>query len=481
MLQFYAAVIFVWLLASCQSGCGKAEVSGPEPPEEPPPGESEVAYWLTKADKSALLQQQSLVLNFSDATNGNPTIAVDKENDFQEIDGFGYTLTGGSAMLINRMNATAKQSLLETLFGSGGNAIGVSYLRISIGASDLSEGLFTYNELPAGETDLQLEKFSLAPEQKDLIPVLKMILEIQPHIKIMGSPWTAPVWMKTNESFIGGSLKPEYYEVYARYFVKYIRGMQAEGIPIDAITIQNEPLHPGNNPSMYMEAKEQADFIKNSLGPAFRDSGITTKIVIYDHNADRPDYPITILDDPEARQYVDGSAFHLYAGSIDALTQVHNAYPDKRLYFTEQWIGGPGNFAEELKWHVENLIVGATRNWCRTVLEWNLAADPNYGPHTDNGGCTSCLGAVTISGSNVTLNPAYYIIGHASKFVPAGSVRIASSLVTGLPNVAFETPENKITLIVLNSGNEPRSFNIGYGGEIISVSMPAGGVGTFVW
>lgn len=480
-LQFYTGLFFILLLASCQSGCGKSGVGDAGPPENPPPDGSEVGYWLTRPDKSALLQQQSLVLNFSDASNGNPTITVDKTKEFQGIDGFGYTLTGGSAMLINKMNPPARQALLQELFGRGEGAIGVSYLRISIGASDLSEEVFTYNDLEPGETDLPLEKFSLAPEQKDLIPVLKMILAIQPEIRIMGSPWTAPAWMKTNGSFIGGSLKPEYYDVYARYFVKYIKGMEAEGVILHAITIQNEPLHPGNNPSMYMEAEDQADFIKNHLGPAFRDAGITTRIVIYDHNADRPDYPITILDDPEARQYVDGSAFHLYAGNINALSQVHNAYPDKHLYFTEQWIGGPGDFAEELKWHVENLIVGATRNWCRTVLEWNLASDPNYGPHTDNGGCTSCLGAVTISGSNITRNPAYYIIGHPSKFVPAGSVRIGSSLVTGLPNVAFQTPENKIVVIVLNSGSEPRSFNIGYDGEIISVSMPAGAVGTFVW
>jgi len=222
--------------------------------------------------------------------------------------------------------------------------------------------------------------------------------------------------MKTNGSSIGGSLKTDCYDVYARYFVKYIQEMQAEGITIHAITPQNEPLHGGNNPSMLMTASEQANFIKNYLGPAFQNAGLTTKIVIYDHNCDRPDYPLDILNDPDARKYVDGSAFHLYAGDISALSQVHYAYPDKNVYFTEQWVGGPSNFAGDLQWHIKNLIIGATANWSKVVLEWNLASDPYYNPHT-NGGCTSCEGALTI-GATVIRNVSYYIIAHASKFVP---------------------------------------------------------------
>ena len=202
--------------------------------------------------------------------------------------------------------------------------------------------------------------------------------------------------------------------------------MKAEGIRIDAITVQNEPLHPGNNPSLLMQAPEQAEFIKNHLGPAFKQAGLDTKIIIYDHNCDRPDYPISILNDAEARKYVDGTAFHLYAGKIDAMSTVHEAHPEKNLYFTEQWIGAPGNLRGDLAWHTRELTIGATRNWSRTVLEWNLAADPRYQPHTP-GGCSSCLGAVTIDGDTVTRNPAYYIVAHASKFVRPGSVRIATN------------------------------------------------------
>lgn len=444
-----------------------------------PASTGDMAFWLTNGDQSALLQQQTTVLNFSTTQESNPTIAVNEAEKFQTIDGFGFTLTGGSASLMNSLPAQAKDQLLQDLFSTKKNGIGVSYLRISIGASDMSADTFTYNELPAGQTDVNQDKFSINREMKDLVPILKKVLTINPDIKILGSPWTAPTWMKTNNSFKGGSLKPEYYTSYANYLVKYIRAMKTQGITIDAITIQNEPLHPGNVPSMYMEAKDQAVFIKTALGPVFKSSGIKTKIIVYDHNADRPDYPITILNDAEAKQYVDGSAFHLYAGNISALSKVHEAHPDKNLYFTEQWVGGPGKFEEDLKWHVSTLIIGATRNWSKNVLEWNLAADPAYGPHTD-GGCTTCLGAITVSNA-VSKNVAWYIIGHASKFVRPGSVRIGSEIVNNLQNVAFIRPDGKKVLIVVNGNSSTQQFNIKYDGRFVATKLAAGSVGTYVW
>jgi len=476
MMLFLVAVV-----SGGSSGCSKKSNNVTTDPTTPVPVKNDVAFWMTTANKGALLQKQNFSLAFTDASNGNLTIEVDSTQAMQAIDGFGYTLTGGSATLINALGASQKDELLKELFGTDETSIGVSYLRISIGASDLSDAPFTYNDLTAGETDPTLQKFSIDRETKDLIPVLKKIVAIYPGIKILGSPWTAPTWMKTNNSFVGGSLKPEYYSVYAQYFVKYVQAMKAEGITIDAITVQNEPLHPGNNPSMYMEATNQADFVKNHLGPAFEAANIKTKIIVYDHNCDKPEYPLAILNDAAAKKYVDGSAFHLYAGNINALSQVHFAHPDKNVYFTEQWIGGPGNFAADLKWHVETLIIGAPRNWSRNVLEWNLAADQNYQPHTDKGGCDACLGALTISGSSVTRNTAYYTIAHASKFVRPGSVRIQSNVPANLPNVAFLSPEGKKVLIVLNTGSSYQSFNIKFKGKIVTASLDAGAVGTFVW
>lgn len=438
-----------------------------------------VVKWLTKTDKSVLFQKQSATQAFSKISNTYPSIYIDDSKTFQSIDGFGYTLTGGSTMLINEMNTIERTKLLQELFATDGNNIGISYLRISIGASDLDGNVFSYNDLPAGETDLKLAKFSLVEDQKHLIPVLKQILTINPKIKILGSPWSPPTWMKTNDNSKGGSLKPEYYDVYARYLVKYIQAMKNEGILIDAITIQNEPLHPGNNPSLLMPQDEQGNFIKKNLGPIFKQANLSTKIIIYDHNADRPDYPISILNDPETRKYINGSAFHLYGGNVENIRSVHEAHPDKSLYFTEQWIGAPGNFSGDLSWHTKNLIIGASRNWCKTVLEWNLAADPKQNPHTI-GGCTECLGAITI-GETVVRNPAYYIVAHASKFVRPNSVRIASNITMNLPNVAFKTPNGKTVLIVLNEGNKTQEFNIRYHNKQITTTLDAGSVATYVW
>ncbi|QDK80086.1 glucosylceramidase [Spirosoma sp. KCTC 42546] len=438
-----------------------------------------VEFWLTDPVRPVLFVRQPS-LSFTEGNAKTPTIHIDAAQTYQTIDGFGYTLTGGSAMLISRMEKTAKAKLLTELFSTEGKSIGVSYLRLSIGASDLDEQVFSYDDLPAGQTDPTLAKFSLAPDQQYLIPLLNEILAINPAIKILGSPWSPPTWMKSNGNSKGGSLKLEFYDTYARYFVKYIQGMAKAGIRIDAVTIQNEPLHPGNNPSLLMLPSEQALFIKKSLGPAFKAAKIKTKVILYDHNADRPDYPITVLNDPEARQYIDGSAFHLYGGPISALSEVHKAYPDKNLYFTEQWIGAPGNLKGDLAWHVRELIIGATRNWSRTVLQWNLAADPKQNPHTP-GGCDQCLGALTIDGNTVKRNPAYYNVAVASKFVRPGSVRIASDEIKNLPNVAFKTPDGHIVLIVLNDSPSAQKFSIAYQGKQASATLPTGAVGTYVW
>lgn len=450
------------------------------PPPPPPPLETvDVSFYLSTADQSVLFTKQET--SVSKAVDMNlPTIDVKSSTTFQEMDGFGFSLTGGSAMHLQNMSASVRHQLLTELFAYDDENIGVSYLRISLGASDLDASVFSYNDLPAGETDVDMARFSLAPDRRHLIPVLKEILTINPAIKIMASPWSAPTWMKTNGASKGGELQTIYYDAYANYFVKYVQEMAKEGITIDAITVQNEPLHPGNNPSMYMAAPAQANFIKQSLGPAFETVGLSTKIILYDHNADRTDYPISILNDPEVKKYVDGSAFHLYGGSIDNLSAVHTAHPDKNLYFTEQWIGAPGNFPDDLKWHTQNLIIGASRNWCKTVLEWNLAADSKLEPHT-NGGCTACLGALTIDGNSVSRNPAYYIIAHASKFVRPGSVRVDSNHLSDLSNVAFKTTDDTVVVIVLNTSDTKQSFNINLGDETITTSLAGGAVGTFVY
>ncbi len=437
--------------------------------------------WLTNADQTSLFEKQKQALVFKKATSQDSIIEIDDQKPYQSIDGFGFALTGGSAQLIIKMSPAKRAALLNELFATNDKNIGMSYLRLTIGASDLNEYVFSYDDLPNGETDLSLSKFDLGPDKKDVVPVLKEILAINPTIKILATSWSPPTWMKTTHDTRGGSLLPEYFDVYAKYLVKYIQAMKAQGIAIDAITAQNEPLHPGNNPSMLMLAPDQAKFIKTNLGPAFKAAKINTKIIIYDHNADKPEYPISILNDADAKKYINGSAFHLYAGKIEALSTVHDAHPDKALYFTEQWMGAPGNFKRDLADHITKLTIGATRNWSRNVIEWNLAADPKSNPHTDRGGCDRCMGGITIDQDSVKRNPAYYVVAHAAKFVRPGSVRIASNLINGLPNVAFKTPDHKIVLIVINNGSAVQTFNISYKGKKAIAQLNTGSVGTFVW
>jgi glucosylceramidase len=463
------------ILSSCQPS------SPDDNPDPDPQPENEVDFWLTKADQTKKLEKQSTIMAFGTNSNIYPFVEVYDSQVFQTVDGFGYSLTGGSAEVINSLSTPKKALLLQELFGTQSTSISISYLRISLGASDLNATPFTYDDMPAGQTDINLTQFSLNPDMTHVIPLLKEILLINPQIKIMASPWSAPTWMKDNGSYVGGSLKPEYYSVYAQYFVKYIQQMQAQGIPIDAITPQNEPLHPGNNPSMLMSATQQADFIKNHLGPAFQTAGITTKIVIYDHNCDKPEYPITVLNDATAKAFIDGSAFHLYAGDISALSTVHNTHPTKNLYFTEQYTASSGQFGGDLTWHIKNVIIGSMRNWSKNALEWNLANNGSFGPHTD-GGCTTCKGAITVNSSeNFTRNVSYYIIAHASKFVPAGSVRIASNISGNINTVAFKTPTGKKVLIAVNIGNTSEIFNIKFNDKWATTSLQAGDVGTYIW
>jgi glucosylceramidase len=475
-LNLLSVFLLVGLL-SVQSNCSKNKNGNTGNNGSNYPGAT-VSSWVTTGDQTLLLQKQP-DLTFGTLNNSNPTIDVDSTQTFQTMDGFGYALTDGSAYVINKLNSPDKSSLLQELFGSSDHSIGVSYLRISIGSSDLNASVYSYDDMPAGQTDVNLTQFSLSQDTIDLIPLLKQILAINSKIKILGSPWSPPVWMKDNGSSIGGSLQPQYYDAYARYFVKYIQQMQANGINITAITPQNEPLFGGNNPSMVMTAAQEGEFIKTNLGPAFQAAGITTKIIVYDHNCDRPDYPIDILNDAAAKPFVDGSAFHLYAGDISALSTVHAAHPDKNLYFTEQWTGANETFAGDLKWHEKNVIIGTARNWGKVALEWNLASDGSYGPHTQ-GGCTECKGAITVNGS-VSRNVSYYIVAHVTKFVPPGSVRIGSNIVGNLYNVAFKTPAGKKVVVVENDGTTASNFNIRFNGQSVVSSLAGGAVATFVW
>jgi glucosylceramidase len=443
-------------------------------------GGASARWWMTSPDKAALLAEQP-PLAPSAASDGAslPTVVVNPGQRFQTMEGFGFALTGGSAQNLMRMSPGRRHELLKELFSLENGGIGISYLRVSIGSSDLNARTFSYDDLPEGGTDPNLEHFTLSDDMADVVPVLKEILSISPSIRILGSPWSAPVWMKSNDNIRGGKLKESCYSVYAAYFVRYIQAMAAQGITIDAVTVQNEPFNDLNTPSMQLFPKEEASFIRDYLGPDFKLVGIKTKIILYDHNCDAPQYPVSILTDPVARQYVDGSGFHLYAGDVSALSVVHDRFPEKNIYFTEQAVGGRRGF--NLAWPVSHVVVGATRNWSKNVILWNLASDPQFRPHTDNGGCALCQGALTLDGDSVERKLAYYVIAHASKFVPPGSVRIASSTVDSLSNVAFATPDGRTVVIVVNTGAIPLKFQVEKEGSAVRPELGPGSVATLQW
>lgn len=440
---------------------------------------SALAVWLTSADQAFLFQSQE-ALRFTDNAYDLPAITVDAEQQYQVMEGFGFSLTGGSAMLISRLPASRRDALLRELFLPDGDGVGISFLRLSIGASDLSERCYSYDDRPDGQFDPELAHFDIKAGDIEVIPLLQEILAINPEIKIIATAWSAPTWMKTNQSPIGGKLRPDCYAVYAAYLVKYLQAMRDRGIAVHAITPQNEPLNQKNEPSMIMEAGEQAEFIKHHLGPALLAAGLAdVELFCWDHNCDVQAYPLAVFADVEARRYLAGSAWHLYGGDISALSEVHQAYPEMKLYFTEQWVGIDGQFGGDLLWHIKNVLIGSIRNWSRIVLEWNLASDPFCCPHTP-GGEARCVGALTV-GAEITRNVAYYVIAHAAKFVRPGSVRIYSDEHPALPNAAFLTPSGDIVLIALNDGAESLSFAIQFKGKNATATLPASSVATYVW
>jgi len=428
--------------------------------------------------------QKDLIPKSSSTT---PTISIRTDLKRQTIDGYGWALTGGSATVIRSLSTDVRTKLLQELFNeTDRNSLRVSVLRISIGASDLDPNPFTYNEMAKGQSDPDMTKFNLGSDLTAVIPLLKEILFFAPNIKLIGSPWTAPLWMKESYTPYGAKLKDQWMPAYAKYFVKYIQAMRSYGIPIWAITPQNEPLNPNNNPSLTMEAPQQLNFIKNYLGPAFKTAGIITKIIIYDHNLDRPDYPLSILADAAAAQYVAGSAFHLYAGDISALNDIHTKYPTKSLYLTEFWLAAPesdSQFSANVLSNFRRIITDGAQNWCSIGLSWNLASNQNWEPHTQ-GGCSRCLGALTIDSNTkaITRTSGYYSIGHASKFVSPGSVVLESPCPSNFNCAVYLRKDGAAVVLIRNSlSSTDKKISIGWGSSLVEMVLPANSISSFVW
>ncbi|MEO6712576.1 MAG: glycoside hydrolase family 30 beta sandwich domain-containing protein [Mycobacteriales bacterium] len=466
--------------------------------------------WMTTVDRSEQLTRRADV-PFSFGGSDELTVTVDPSRTYQEMDGFGASITDSSAVLLAALPRAKRDEVMRSLFSRDGG-IALGFLRQPMGASDFVAGPhYTYDDLPAGETDYDLSEFTVAHDEAQILPLLRQALALNPAIKVMGTPWSPPAWMKDNQSLVGGRLIDDdrIYATYAQYFVRFIQAYQAAGVPVQYVTVQNEPQNrtPGGYPGMDMPVADQVRLI-SVLGPALRDAGLKTQIIGYDHNwathpndltpeslppgrDPEPDYAADVLSS-EARRWVAGTAFHCYYGDPSAMTALHNRFPDKGIWFTEcSGSHGPSDppaqvFADTLKWHSRNVTLGTTRNWAKSVVNWNLALDPSGGPH--NGGCGSCTGVVTVAtDGTVTRNAEYYTLGHMSKFVQPDAMRIASSNygTTGwngqIMNVAFRNPDGSVVLVAHNENDNPRTFAVAMGDQHFEYTLPGAALATFVW
>jgi glucosylceramidase len=501
-----AALSAIGVSVTVTAGIAVADAaSSPDGDRVPQPPAARV--WVTTPDGALRLSDQGAV-PFATRAPTALTVTVDPHRTYQTMEGFGASITDSSAAVLYRLNAADRNRVMKILFDARtGNAL--SYLRQPMGASDfVVDHHYTYNDLPAGKTDYQMRRFSIAHDERQILPLLRQARRLNPQLRIMASPWSPPAWMKTSRSLIGGRLidDPRIYQAYALYFVKFIQAYARAGVPVDAVTVQNEPQNrePDGYPGMDLPVASQKKLIQ-ALGPALRSAGLKTKIIAYDHNwsmhpddvastppgeAPEINYAAEVLADAAVSQWVAGTAYHCYYGDPLAQGQQRTRYPTKDIYFTE--CSGirstqPANtFSDTLKWHARNLIIGTTRNWAKTMVNWNLVLDHRGGPHV--GGCAVCTGVLTVGpGDKVQPNAEYYTLGQASRFVRPGAVRIASTSfgTTGwngqIMDAAFRNADGSTALIVHNQNDAPRTFAVAVGRYSFTYTLPGGALATFTW
>jgi len=457
--------------------------NGKHSPVSRAPGSVRIDVVESSDDLQESLREKPSI-QFSRSQPSNLTIRLDESRTYQQIDGFGASITDSSAWLLShKLTATQRNAVLKQLFDTK-QGIGLAILRQPMGSSDFSLADYSYDDMPPGESDPQLKHFTIDRDRQYIIPVLREALAVNPKLKIIASPWSPPGWMKTSGSMIGGTLLPSSFTPLARYFVRFVQSYEAAGVPVFAITPQNEPRNiPADYPGMGMTAADQTVFIREHLGPAFRDAHLKTKIMAFDHNWDLIDFPDKILSDPRAAEFSAGTATHCYGGGPEAQTKLHDHFPTKGIWLTEcsggEWQKGNLLVAQA------DLIIETTRNWGQSVVLWNLALDQNHAPHL--GGCTDCRGVVTIdhSKSPATVTPTvdFTALAHASNFVAPGALRIDSiaSEESPLKHVAFRNSDGSIAMLVLNPAATPLTFNIAWQGQYATYELPPGAVVTLHW
>lgn len=475
------ARLFVFVLVATAMAGGTAE------PVVAARDAGPVAVWLTDPAADVWLEQQPDVAFANRTATGATVIAVDERRTYQSMVGFGASFTDSSAWLVGtRLPADLREALMHELFSRDGG-IGLSMIRQPMGASDFSvTGNYSYDDVPPGMSDPDLSEFTIAHDEAYIIPLLLQAQELNPQLAIMASPWSPPAWMKTTDSMIGGSLRADARQPFADYFVRFIQAYEEAGVEIDYLTPQNEPLfQPGGYPGMLMVAEEQRDWLRDNLGPALATAGIDTDVLAYDHNWDVPSYPETVYADPSAAATVAGTAWHCYGGEVGAQGAVHNAYPNEEAHHTE-CSGGEWQGTQRAAFDVTMaLVINAPRNWARSVVLWNMALDDANGP--TNGGCLTCRGVVTVhdtpQGATYSKTLDYYALGHASRFVVPGALRIGSTSpgMGSVQAVAYRNPDGSDVLVAHNAGAERRTFEVAWGRSSFSYALEPGAAATFVW
>lgn len=472
----HTSIVLLAILATACSSPGTSPAVGPSPAVIPTPMTT-VPGWLTTSDGVKRLSEIKAQQVQSDL-GWSADVTVDLTERHQPFSGYGAAITDATAWLVmHEMDAADRSALLEEIFGPAGE-LGLDVTRITIGASDFSRSHYTYADT-AGDPIADI-----SPARADLIPALKEIRSINPALTVIASPWSAPAWMKTSQSLIKGKLDPAHYDNFAQYIVSYTKAMDAAGVSVDLLTIQNEPhFEPGDYPGMRVDPAERAAFVGNHLGPLMDREIPRTRLLDWDHNWNEPESPRAVLSDPAASPFVDGVAWHCYAGDVSAQTVIHESFPDKETWFTECTAGDwSGDWASAFQWSARNLVIGAPRHWARGVVMWNFALDQNHGPHL--GGCGNCRGLVTINTETgaVTREPEYYAFAHGSRFLPDQAWRVGSAANTnGVEAVAFLGDNGtKVTLVVFNGTVDKETISFSVAGKTYRAAMPRGSLATYV-
>ncbi|MBQ0826453.1 ricin-type beta-trefoil lectin domain protein [Streptomyces tagetis] len=452
----------------------------------------QVTVWLTTTDDGGGrhvtrgLERQT-PFSFQSGTGGGGTgITVDENTRHQTFTGGGASFTDTAAWLMKGSGALSQATRDETMrkLFSPTDGIGLSFVRNPMGGSDLARFGYTYDDLPDGQTDPTLARFSLAHDLQDVLPLTRQAKQLNPALTTAASPWTAPAWMKDSGQLNGGWLKAEHYGTYADYFVKYLQGWRDQGVPVDYVTVQNEPTCCSGYPSMSWNASGLAYFTKSELLPRLRSAGLGAKVLAHDWNWDTYDaYAAQTVDDPAVRDHPNfgGIAWHGYGGDVAKQTEIHNRYPALDAFQTEHsggtWIG------HQQREDMMN-IIDYTRNWAKSVTKWSLAVDQNRGPH--NGGCGTCDGLITVHNGDarhgqVDYTVEYYTMGHLTKFVKPGAHRIASTASSAVPNVAWRNPDGSKALIAYNDSTSARQTTVTWGGQHFTYTLPGRTSATFTW